>query len=1622
LALREHDDERRSMQIRVLGHLEASVDDRPVAVGGAKQRAVLAMLGLEANRAVSADRLIEGLWGEEPPQSAAKMVQNYVWRLRTALAADGVAEILTRGRGYELRIDPELVDVVRFERLVAEAGRAAAAGHPPDAAREALALFRGAPLSDLADEPFAAAEIRRLEDLRETAAELAVDADLAAGRHQETLAEMEALLANHPLRERLHAQRMLALYRCGRQADALEAFHEARRLLVEEIGVEPGADLRGLHEAILRHDPSLELAPAELPRELDASAAPTLLGRDGEMTRLRERWERARSGSGALVAVVGGHGMGKTRLAGELAGEAHRGGATVLYATGWQPTQAIAQSLRRAREAPRPTLLVVDDADASGTAMAALGRVARELTAAPVLALATVQSPEAMARLGCDASLELDPLDADAVRRIALLYAPGELPADELVEASGGVPGRVHELARAWAERRMAAVAGRTAAGRRELRSTEDELAVGLAALQAARERADQPLDDAAPTVCPFKGLAAFEITDADYFFGRERLVAELVAKLVGAPLVGVVGPSGSGKSSLVRAGLMPALAAGVLPGSDAWPQLLLRPGEHPLGELRRAQAELDAREHAVLVVDQFEEAFTACRDEDERHAFIDALARLGSEREGWGVVVPVIRADFYGRCADYPALARLLGANHVLVGPMRRDELRRAIELPARCAGLLVDPELVDALIADTQDEPGGLPLLSTSLLELWQARDGRRLRLATYEQAGGVHGAVARLAEGTYQRLDDRQQRIARAIMLRLAGEGEGEAVVRARVALDEFEQEARPVLAELTDGRLLTVGEGEVEVAHEALLREWPRLRRWLEEDAQGRRLHRHLRAAAREWQGGGRDPGELYRGARLASALDWACGHDPELTAAERSFLDASQRAAERSHRRLRMMLAGVACLLVLAVIATLVALDERGNARARETTADAQRLGAQALVEDDLDRSLLLARQGVALHDSPQTRGNLLASLLKSPAAIAVVRGDGNGLNSLDVSPDGRTLAFLDDDGTLTFVDTRTRHRVGPSYIAVGQTGQKSDDVRFSPDGALVAVGGAAAAVLDAHTHRLLSGLHIRKDRVVSSLRFSPDGRTLFAVLGFWDPFHDPSASVQRFDARTGRALGRERFVARGPVFANLMVAGNGRWLVTTSAEDRTTIFDARTLRPLKRLPGRAEGAALSPDDRTMLVGGRDGSVRFLDLVTGSTRRASGRHDGAVLRAAFSADGRTAITAGEDNRVIVWNVERAAAGETFAGHTAPITGLAISRDGQTLYTAALDGKVIVWDLAGAHRLGRPFATGPEHRDEFPTYALRPDGRVLAVGHGNGTVTLIDARTLRALSTFRAVPEGPVLAMGYPPRGRLLVIGGDNGFLALVDPVRGKLVTRLRGHGGPLQPPSFSADGRLMATASPEGIILWALRSGKPLARPVRSSVETLGDVSLSPDGRTLAIGHMEQGVEVIDVNTLHRRAWLRGTETVGPARFTPDGRFLVVGSYKGWAQLWSTKTWQPATRVLAGHAGPVLGMSTSPDGRTLAIGSADGTIRLYDLPSQQPLGAPLAGVSNRGVIPQFTPDGAYLFAITDAGRAYRWDVRPSSWAHRACAVAGRTLTPTEWTAALPGRRYAPACTH
>ena len=381
---------------------------------------------------------------------------------------------------------------------------------------------------------------------------------------------------------------MLALYRSDRQADALQVYQDTRVRLVTDLGIEPGERLRRLEQAVLSQDPELLLIPAvpELPPEL--AVEEPLAGREAELGQLTDAWRRARGGAGRVVLLTGAHGIGKSRLAAELAVAVHDDGDEVRYAGGEGAAARAA-----AADVGRPTLVVLDDVDV-------LAGLADEVRERPVLVVATAVAPLP----GADIGLRLEPLGVDAVRAVAATYARAgmEIPTERLAAASGGNPQRVHQLARAWAHdaaaRRVGASAARAEQERSGLRSAEAELADDVVKL---RSLDDVPAGDRA-VACPFKGLASFDIDDADVFFGRERLLAELVARLVGAPLLGIVGPSGSGKSSAMRAGLLAALTAAVLPGSERWRLRLFRPGEHPLAAL----GETEVEGTTIVAVDQF--------------------------------------------------------------------------------------------------------------------------------------------------------------------------------------------------------------------------------------------------------------------------------------------------------------------------------------------------------------------------------------------------------------------------------------------------------------------------------------------------------------------------------------------------------------------------------------------------------------------------------------------------------------------------------------------------------------------------------------------------------------------------------------------------------------------------------------------------------------------------------------------------------------------------------------------------------------------------------------------------------------------------------------------------------
>ena len=1129
--------------------------------------------------------------------------------------------------------------------------------------------------------------------------------------------------------------------------------------------------------------------------------------------------------------------------------------------------------------------------------------------------------------------------------------------------------------------------------------------------------------------VCPFKGLAPFEAADAEFFFGRERLVEELVARLEATTLLAVIGPSGSGKSSLLRAGLLPAI--------EKWQQVVMRPGEQPAAELVRALGcglpelleRVPSGERLLVAVDQFEEVFAASVVEDERRAFIEALVEAAWDPDRRAAILIALRADFFGRAAPYVELADLLGPNHVLLGPMTTGELRRAIEGPAGRAGLEVEPALVDALVDEVGGEAGGLPLLSTALLDLWSEREGRSLTFASYERTGGVTGAVGRHAEAAFQSLAVEDQQIGRQIVLRLvAGEG-GEALTRRRTTREELDAEEESdvahVLSILVERRLLVADNGTVELAHDALLEQWPRLVGWLEEDAQGRRLHRHLTQAAAEWDASRRESSELYRGPRLAAAIDWAdaAGEDAGLNRLERQFLEASRIAHARATRRLRALLAAAVVLLLAALVAGGVALAARGSAKRQATAAIAQRLGAQALSEPKLDRALLLAREGVALDDTVATRSNLLASLLRSPAALAVLNGGGTRVVDDTLSADGRLLAVRADDGSVSFFDTHSFRALSPGFhgtggLSYGNVVRPLHALAFSPDGRTLAVGDndgyrPTLTLVDTRTYRSRAQL-VSTGAATADVAYAPDGRTLVTGETTTGRNLGPPEVLVARRASDGSVLRRSRPIPGGRLVGFVL---GGRDLLVTSGETESFLLDARTFARTRTI-GISGSAAISFDGTTAAFGGEDGSLTLVSLRSDRELALNGRAPGRVTALGFSRDGRLLASGADDGTVEMWDVATRTLQATYKGHAAAAISVLFDHAGATLYSASSDGSVMVWDVAGKRRLGRSFRFSSLGRGAATAVAASPDSSYFVTSPAPNRITLWRARDLHRVGELHG-PCGYVVSLAWSHDGRLVACTGD-GPHAVVWDVTARRIDALYGPSGRDggDGVNFSPDDKLLAVVGSDGHVrVYDVRARRRIA-DVPGKI-TLQDVDFSSDGERLAAAGLGQSIVIWDVVNRKLERKVRHDLPFLSIRFSPDGREIATGDIAGNVDFWDAATGHRVRRTLGGQNGLVLSVTYSPDGKDVITTSTDGKFRLWDIASGKLVGAPLPGAETGGWGTYF-PDGKQVIAVFDSGTGVVWNVDPATWARTACRIAHRNLTKDEWGAFLPERHYRRVC--
>ncbi|MFF2650161.1 hypothetical protein [Streptomyces sp. NPDC058045] len=1146
--------------------------------------------------------------------------------------------------------------------------------------------------------------------------------------------------------------------------------------------------------------------------------------------------------------------------------------------------------------------------------------------------------------------------------------------------------------------------------------------------------------------LCPYPGLAPFDAQHKQWFYGRERMVHLVCERMdarirEGGPLV-LIGPSGAGKSSLLAAGVLPALDEGRLPvaGSSTWPRLLLTPTASPALALAGAaglDAETARRTAAawradparclaelreitgaggpeptgesstaglVVVVDQFEEIFTACGDETEQQWFIDVLDRL-ARPTGGALVVLGVRADFYAACTAHPQLREALRAGPVLLEPMTEDELKDAIRRPAGNVGLDVEDGLVEVLLADLgavggpvgTSTTGRLPLLAHALRATWQQRHGHTLTVDGYRVTGGIQGAIATTANRLYDTLPPPCHEAARWVFLRLVIVGRDADDSRRRVRYDELlrhapdREAAGRVLDDFTRGRLLTRDQDTVVMTHEVLIRAWPRLRDWIEHDRNGNLVRQDLEEAAGLWEQADREAAALYRGNRLEAALAWAETHGPELSGAARAFLTASRHHQRRGQRLRRAAVATITTLALVASAAAVFAFRQEAQAvRDRDQAINAAVTSASVqLAPTDPSLSAQLALTAYRMDPTPEAASRLIST--ENTPLDTRLPGPRGAVYTVAYSPDGHMLAAGNVRQNLVRlwdVSDPSRPVALGRPVPVDRSVNSILSLAFSPDGRVLAVGGRTSHNGDAGSggfvdlwsltspsHPVLLGRPkspavqgLDAMAAIESVAFSPDGRTLAAgshagLVSLWNVTRPDDVKPAKAPLNLDCPHVFSGRIAFSPT---------GRTLAATCDDDAGTIRLWNTADPAHPGRGRSLKAghrvntlAFSPDSHTLAAGSSDSTVHLwkvadpghpAPLVKPLTGPAQ-----PVMSVAFSPDGHTLAAGSADHTIHLWNVTHPEAigplGRPLTGPGDAVSDVVFSPDSRTLAAGNLDGSVDLWNLPPTRISG---AGG-----NVASVAFRPDGRTLAAGNQNNTVSLwntADPNHPAPRGDPLTGPEDPVEAVAFSPDGHTLAAGDGGGTVTLwntADPSRPvRLRETLTGAHGPVFSLAFSPDGDTLAVAGDDpldSIALWDVSDpAHPVVQPGISNDHTRSVKSLafSRDGTMLAAGGDGSNGEVGLWSTTDPgvRVGQKIDQPAGTSTwvaFSPDGRTLATGNSRGTITLWNATDPNHLTRrgsSLTVPGGSLWSVAFSPDGHTLAAAghTDDGTINLWDV--------------------------------------------------------------------------------
>jgi DNA-binding SARP family transcriptional activator/WD40 repeat protein len=1714
------------MRVNTLGSVEVESDGVVVNVGGKQQRRLLGFLVVQRGRPVSTERLVDAVWPDgDAPAGSVRSMRTYVSRLRSVLPAGSV---VSRHGAYSLCTDALTIDVDDFDRLLARAESSA-----PDVALacydEALDLWRGVPFGEFADEWWAIAEAKRLLERRALADEGRACALMALGHHNRAIPELEHLVAEHPLREQPVRLLMQALQVTGRRSEAMRAARAFRARLGEQTGLDPSAELTQLESAIAAdtepstaaHDRPLrgytmhqaigegaygrvyaatqpgterpvaikvirpDLADSsEFIRRFDVEARLVARLEHPHIVPLYDYWRepggaylvfRLLTGGTARDSVISGGpwSLGRvSRFVEEIGGalmSAHAAGVVhndvkasnvlldddgAVYLTDFGIAIVEAADAAEAADVGDPVggarRRRNDDAERGD--VRDLGWTTWELLTGSCHAPRSSRSSMARRSHGGP----VPPL----IGRMSTV--PDGLEA-VLARATAGQGGyaTVADFLLGW-RAATAHLDGRAA----PITSSERQLA------DSARRHAVQALHLAASAgINPYRGLRSFDEEDAARFHGRSTTIDDLVNLVATSDFVTVIGSSGSGKSSVVRAGLVPRLR------SMGHAVVTLVPGDDPLGALIEAlgdvttlaEAETFSSPHdaiatvarrfgkLAIVVDQFEECWTRS-DDAAREAFLHVVDRTIVDESVDVVFVTTVRADLSDRPLEHPTLGHRLTAGAYVLATLSPSEYDEVIVSPSADVGVGFDDGVVADLIAEAITQPGSLPLLQFTLTELYDRRVDGMISEEALERIGGMAGAIGRRADEVFAELDDSSRSDARVLFGRLVTPGDGTPDARRRARRSELSPGMQSVADRFVDARLLTADrdpvtrEPTIEVAHEALLSRWDLLAGWVAEDRRWLAQLQHLSDAARAWDADGRSDNELYRGARLEAAIEAIHDDGRAVSDVERDFIeagrssrDAAIRASRRTARRLRRLLVAAAVALIVALVAGAIAVVQRGQADANAAEAQIEALvgRAESLRQTQRDTAALLAVEAYRLADTPRTRSALLSTFTADPTFYDARRIPDIGGAGI-VMPDGESAYVVDEEGRVRSYGLETGS-LGDPFPAVGDMTAGASVLAASDDGRWLAqawrsnLGGVrtAVGVFDTSTGSLRFA-PLTVDGAVWSMAFTPDAVDLALAI-------DEEARLLVVDSATGAeqasapgvavpALGGEvglepQAGGVGPTPRPPAVVISGDELLLGAADGSLRAFDAETFEP-RRLIELAPDTLASMralEDGTLLTAGRRGMAR-VDPVDGGERW---RHDQGLSDIGDGASGATCRHLAlfeQTGRFYCANAfGRLAEYDLASGYTSRVldaqngnTGpLWPARDGTELVSFGDNEDVVSrWRLDGSGPITHVVAPG------FRGFSFNHGGDLLLVEQGHAFEGLpahvIDVatgdvvRVLEGLINAEWLDEDTVAGALINDAGQVETALVDLPFGDLmpsgfvVDPIP-DFAGRLPGQERWFFVYHDGTDGTLRQFDAD------AQRFGPDI------HVEDMVSRSISRSGHRIAAG-TKGGAEFYDGFTGEQVGRISGDDLRSVFITVTDQ--LFVGSLGGELTMYDLDSLE-RIRSFGGSRGSVSQLLGTADGSLIATNGGDHNVILYDVESGVSIGTPITIADEESNIIALSLDGRWLSVggeAADGSHATKiWNLDPETWTAAACNVAGRNLTRDEWASNIGElAAYRPTC--